>query len=174
MAGGTHNLGTSTTAAPVVDGVVVVVVVVVGPRDVVRIARQGNHVNERVVPVDVGPAEKVPAPNEAAHLIVKVEIDPGHRREAGAAQGFGALVDDRSLVDDLGGTGAGRGQLLVELAPVEVVQGPGGNGTAEAGTLAVSGAGNRAEWGLKKNGRSSWWRLRMGRWSGHGRAINQR
>lgn len=137
-----RNLGTSTTAATVVDRVEVIVVVVVGPRHIVRIARQGNHVKDRVVPVDVGPAEKIPAPNVGSHLIVKVEI-AGHRNQAGAAQGLGALVDDRPLVDDLGGAGTGRGQLLVELAPVEVVQGPGGNGTAEAGPLAVGRAANR-------------------------------
>lgn len=113
-----------------------------------RIARQGNHVKDRVAPVNVGLAEQVPAaaPNEA-YLVVKVEIAGDGRRdrgEAGAAQGLGAGIDDGLLVDDLGGAGPGGGQFLVELAPVEVVQGPGRDGTAQGGPLAIGGSRSAA------------------------------
>lgn len=113
-----------------------------------RIARQGNHVKDRVAPVDVGFAEQIPAPDKVQpYLVVKVEIVGDGARdgsEAGAAQRLGTGIDDGLLVDDLGGTGPSRGQFLVELAPVEIVQRPGGHGTTQGGTLAVSGGRSAA------------------------------
>lgn len=120
-------LRATTTASG--DAVVVVVVVVVGSWEVVRITRQWDNVNDRVATVDVRASQEK---TSESHLFVEVVLQQGRagadrgRGQAVAAQLFRARVDDRLLVDDLGGTRAGGLQIRVELVPVEVEQRLGG------------------------------------------------
>lgn len=118
---GLSSLGATTIAAGAVVVVVEVVVVVVGSRDVVRVTWQWDNVNDAVVPVDVRASQQKTA--SESHLIVKV-VDAADRGQAVAAQLFCARVDDRLLMDNLGGAGPGRQQIFVVFIAVEVEQGP--------------------------------------------------
>lgn len=135
-----NDLGATTTASGAVEVVVVIVVVVVGSWDVVRITRQWDNVNDRVVPVDVRASQE--ETSAESHLLVEVVLQHGaaDRGETVTAELLRARVDDRLLVDNLGSTGTGHRQVLIELVTVEVEQGLAGQGgsTGHRGFLAIS------------------------------------
>ena len=117
-----------------------------------RITRQWDNVNDRVVPVDVRASQE--ETSAESHLLVEVVLQHGaaDRGETVTAELLRARVDDRLLVDNLGSTGTGHRQVLIELVTVEVEQGLAGQGgsTGHRGFLAIGRAANMRKKSLWK------------------------